>query len=85
MVAFVCILYCISLLGCAVGMYNGRYNANFLQRVALAILALWFAGRVVMVIKFGWAYPHEPFIALALALLALGTLIKTIHYRRNGT
>lgn len=80
----VCLLYGVGLLGCAVGLYNRHYNANVLQRVALALLAVWFVARVLAVFHFGGTYGHEPVIALALAILAIGTLTKTLHHNRHG-
>lgn len=78
---FICILYSLCLGCCLLGLYNNRFNANFLQRVALVMFAFWSTWRIWLVYQNGWGYPHEPLIATALSLFAVGTITKTISWK----
>lgn len=77
----VCTLYILSLIGCTFGMYHNRFNANFLQRLALILLAFWFVWRVSLISQKGWEYPHEILIAIAIAVFTLGTTLKTLRWK----
>ena len=45
------------------------------------MFAVWSAWRMGLVWRHGWGYPHEPLVASAMALYALGSAYKTIAYR----
>lgn len=78
---FVCVLYILSLIGCTFGLYHAKFNANFLQRVALILFAFWFVWRITLVYQHGWGYQHEPLIAMAIAIFTLGTIVKTLRWK----
>lgn len=79
---YVCGAYTVFLLLCAAGAFSRSYDANLAQRLALALLALWAAWRIELVLRSGWGYPHETLVATALLLYATGSLYKTIKYLR---
>lgn len=81
---YVCAAYAVVLLACTAGAFSRAYAANLLQRLALALLALWSAWRIELVARYGWGYPHEPMVATALLLYAVGSLHKTIKHLRAG-
>lgn len=81
---YVCTAYAVLLLVCAAGAFSRAYAANLAQRFALAILAVWSAWRIELVLSNGWGYPHEPVVASALLLYALGSVHKTIKFLRSG-
>ncbi len=77
---YVIIIYAFFSISTIVGALNNSFDANLTQRVALSIFGIWAIWRINLVIENGWAYPHEPVIATALGLYALGTILKTIKY-----
>lgn len=79
---YVCAAYAVLLLVCAAGAFSKAYAANLAQRFALATLAVWSAWRVELVLSHGWGYPHEPVVASALLLYALGSAHKTLKHLR---
>lgn len=79
--SFVVLAYAIFFTACAVGAFSRAYSANLAQRLALALFAVWSAWRMGLVWRHGWGYPHEPLMAAAMALYALGSAYKTIAYR----
>lgn len=78
---FVLAAYAVFLSACTVGAFSRAYQANLAQRLALALFAVWSAWRMGLVWRHGWGYPHEPLLASAMALYALGSAYKTIAYR----
>ena len=76
---FVVLAYAVFLSACTVGAFSRAYSANLAQR--LALFAVWSAWRMGLVWRHGWGYPHEPLVASAMALYALGSAYKTIAYR----
>ena len=90
--SFVVLAYAIFFTACAVGAFSRTYSANLAQRLAMALFAVWSAWRMGLVWRHGWGYPHEPLVASAMALYALGSAYKTIVFclrakkggRRNG-
>ena len=78
---FVVLAYAVFLSACTVGAFSRAYSANLAQRLALALFAVWSAWRMGLVWRHGWGYPHEPLVASAMALYALGSAYKTIAYR----
>ncbi|WP_237173057.1 hypothetical protein [Paracandidimonas lactea] len=66
------------------GALSPQFDANMLQRIALCMVALWAAWRISLMLQHGWGFPHEPLVATALALYALGTLQKALGYRRRA-
>lgn len=70
---------------CFIGQVNGSFNGNLLQQAGLALGVIWCVWRVYLLSVSTWGYPHEPLIATAMGLYALGTVMKTRHYckRRN--
>lgn len=80
---YVCTAYAVLLLICTAGAFSRAYAANLAQRVALGMFALWSAWRIELVLRYGWGYPHEPMVASALLLYALGSLFKTWTWRRR--
>lgn len=78
---FVLAAYAVFLSACTVGAFSRAYSANLAQRLALALFAVWSAWRMGLVWRHGWGYPHEPMVASAMALYALGSAYKTIAYR----
>ena len=79
--SFVVLAYAIFFTACAVGAFSRTYSANLAQRLALALFAVWSAWRMGLVWRHGWGYPHEPLVASAMALYALGSAYKTIVFR----
>lgn len=79
--AYICTVYAVVLLACVAGAFNRHYDANLAQRVALSLFALWAAWRIRLVYDNGWGYPHEPMVATALLLYAVGSGFKTIKWR----
>ena len=78
---FVVLAYAIFFTACTVGAFSRAYSANLAQRLALALFAVWSAWRIGLVWRHGWGYPHEPLVASAMALYALGSAYKTIVFR----
>ena len=78
---FVVLAYAIFFTACTVGAFSRAYSANLAQRLALAMFAVWSAWRMGLVWRHGWGYPHEPLVASAMALYALGSAYKTIIFR----
>lgn len=78
---FVVLAYAIFFTACTVGAFSRAYSANLAQRLALALFAVWSAWRMGLVWRHGWGYPHEPLLASAMALYALGSAYKTIVFR----
>ena len=78
---FVVLAYAIFFTACTVGAFSRAYSANLAQRLALALFAVWSAWRIGLVWRHGWGYPHEPMVASAMALYALGSAYKTIVFR----
>ena len=78
---FVVLAYAVFLSACTVGAFSRAFQANLAQRLALALFAVWSAWRMGLVWRHGWGYPHEPLVASAMALYALGSAYKTIAYR----
>ena len=78
---FVVLAYAIFFTACTVGAFSRAYSANLVQRLALALFAVWSAWRTGLVWRHGWGYPHEPLVASAMALYALGSAYKTIIFR----
>ena len=79
---YVCTAYAVVLLVCVVGAFSSAYAANLAQRLALAMLAVWSVWRIELVMAHGWGYPHEPVVASALLLYALGSVHKTLKHKR---
>ena len=79
--SFVVLAYAIFFTACAVGAFSRAYSANLAQRLAMALFAVWSAWRMGLVWRHGWGYPHEPLVASAMALYALGSAYKTIVFR----
>ena len=79
--SFVVLAYAIFFTACAVGAFSRTYSANLAQRLAMALFAVWSAWRMDLVWRHGWGYPHEPLVASAMALYALGSAYKTIVFR----
>lgn len=77
---FVVLAYAIFFTACTVGAFSRAYSANLAQRLALAMFAVWSAWRMGLVLRHGWGYPHEPLVASAMALYALGSAYKTIVF-----
>lgn len=77
---FVVLAYAIFFTACTVGAFSRAYSANLAQRLALALFAVWSAWRMGLVWRHGWGYPHEPLVASAMALYALGSAYKTIIF-----
>lgn len=78
---FICVIYVLTLILCTIGMYHNSFNANFLQRVALVMMAFWFVWRISLVFQHGWGYPHEQLIAMAMLVFAIGSTVKTLKWR----
>ena len=78
---FVVLAYAIFFTACTVGAFSRTYSANLAQRLAMALFAVWSAWRMGLVWRHGWGYPHEPLVASAMALYALGSAYKTIVFR----
>ena len=78
---FVVLAYAVFLSACTVGAFSRAFQANLAQRLALALFAVWSAWRMGLVWRHGWGYPHEPLVASAMALYALGSAYKTIVFR----
>ena len=78
---FVVLAYAVFFTACTVGAFSRAYSANLAQRLALAMFAVWSAWRMGLVWRHGWGYPHEPLVASAMALYALGSAYKTIIFR----
>lgn len=83
MSTYVIVVYAIFSVMTIVGALNRIFDANLTQRIALSLLGLWAAWRITLVYEFGYSYPHEPMIATALGLYAIGTITKTVSYYRS--
>ena len=79
--SFVVLAYAIFFTACAVGAFSRAYSANLAQRLAMTLFAVWSVWRMGLFWSHGWGYPHEPLVASAMALYALGSAYKTIAYR----
>ena len=79
--SFVVLAYAIFFTACAVGAFSRAFQANLAQRLALALFAVWSVWRMGLFWSHGWGYPHEPLVASAMALYALGSAYKTIVFR----
>ena len=80
--AYICAVYALILLTCVMGAFNPDYDANLLQRIALGMFAIWSVWRIQLVYQFGWGYPHEPMVATALLLYAIGSIMKTVRWKK---
>ncbi len=78
---FVVLAYAVFFTACTMGAFSRAYSANLAQRLALAMFAVWSAWRMGLVWRHGWGHPHEPLVASAMALYALGSAYKTIIFR----
>ena len=78
---YVCAAYVVVLACCVVGAFDRNYDANLLQRLALFLFALWSIWRMQLVYLHGWGYPHEPLVATAMLLYAVGSVHKTFKWR----
>lgn len=85
MIMYLMINYGFVALMCIAGQFNRSFNGNSFQRLGLAAAAIWALWRIQMLSNGTWGYPHEPLIATAMGLYAIGTLLKTMHYckRKN--
>lgn len=83
MLVYIVAVYAFVLVAASIGALNAAFDAGIMQRVALLLFALWAAWRVYLIFEHGWSYPHEPLIATALLLYGVGTIAKTVHYRRH--
>lgn len=81
MMAYICAIYLLLFFACVAGAFSTLYNANLLQRLALSTLAFWTMWRIGLIWEHGWGYPHEPVVATALLLYAIGSVIKTLAWR----
>lgn len=66
------------------GAFSVRFNANLLQRFALFGFSLWSVWRISLILDYGYSWPQEPVMVTALALYAMGTIKKTLDYKRKG-
>lgn len=82
---YVCTAYVVVCAACIAGAFSRDYSANLLQRLALAIFALWSTWRAQLVYEYGWGYPHETLVATALLLYAAGSALKTLRWKRKHT
>lgn len=78
---YICTAYLVVFAACIGAAFSHLYKANLLQRIAVSMIGIWVAWRVVLIWEHGWDYPHEPVIATALAVYALGSVLKTAIYR----
>ena len=85
MTTYLSLIYLWLTMICFIGCVNESFDGNSWQRAALGMAALWAVWRIYLLSISTWGYPHEPLIATAMGLYAVGTLIKTRHYckRRN--
>lgn len=81
--AYICLIYTFMLIATAVGAFSRAFDANVVQRVALLMFAVWSAWRVQLILERGWGYPHEPLVATAMGMFAVGTIMKSLHYLRS--
>lgn len=85
MIIYLMTIYGFVALMCIAGQFSRSFNGNSFQRLGLAMAAIWALWRIQMLSNGTWGYPHEPLIATAMGLYAIGTIIKTHHYckRKN--
>lgn len=81
--AYICGAYTIVFGTCLAGAFSTVYNANLIQRLSILMLAIWTVWRAQLVWEQGWGYPHEPLLVTALALYAIGSLIKTLAWNHH--
>lgn len=81
--AYIVLNFAIVLITSTFGAFSRRFDATILQRLALAMLAIWSAWRIQLLIELGWGQPHEWLIATAIGFYAIGTTIKTLTYRKT--
>lgn len=80
--AYICAAYGLIVLTCVMGAFNIDYDANLLQRLALAMVAIWSVWRMQIIYKSEWTYPNEPVVATAIMLYALGSIMKTVRWKK---
>lgn len=78
---YICLIYTFVLIISAVGAFSRAFDANVTQRFALTMFAVWSAWRVQLILEGGWGYPHEPLVATAMCVYAIGTVQKALHYQ----
>ena len=78
--AYICLAYVMLFCACLAGAFSCLFEANLLQKLALAILAFWSVWRIGVVYEHGWGYPHEPVVATGFALYVVGSIWKTYKY-----
>lgn len=81
LMGYICLAYVLVFAACLAGAFSVLYQANFLQRLSIFILAIWSVWRIQLIWEEGWSYPHEPLLATCLALYALGSIVKTIVWK----
>ena len=81
--AYICGAYTIFFVTCLAGAFSTVYNANLIQRLSILMLVIWTVWRAQLVWERGWGYPHEPLLVTALALYAIGSLIKTLAWNQH--
>lgn len=85
MSTYVIITYIGIFVACLAGAFSNAYCANLLQRVALSTLAFWTVWRMGLIYERGYSTEHEAIVGTALALYAIGSLVKTLKFNRGVT
>ena len=80
--AYICAAYGLIVLTCVMGAFNIDYDANLLQRLALAMVAVWCVWRIQLVYAYQFTYPNEPVVATAIMLYAIGSIMKTLRWKK---
>lgn len=83
MSTYVSITYIVIFIACIAGAFSDAYCANLLQRVALSTIAFWTVWRVGLIYERGYSTDHEAVVGTALALYAVGSLLKTLKFNKG--
>lgn len=72
--------YTFAFIACMLGAFSKIYAGTLIQKLAIAIIAIWCVSRINSLISGGYWIPQETLLALGLVLLAAGTFCKTCFY-----
>lgn len=68
-------------LACLAGAFSQCYAATVLQRIGMALIAVWAVWRVFLIIDQEYVHPHMALGAFGMATFAAGTMLKTWLWR----
>lgn len=80
---YTCAVYAFVIGACIIGAFDRDYDANLMQRLALGAFAFWSLWRVELIWRYDVGWAHEPLLVTALLLYALGSILKTIKWKKR--